>query len=169
MILIFMHYISIQQNTLSFFKNYLAFSIIWIVSLFVPFLFGPITNHFSELSKDGLVIGRGYISFSVFVILVLYLTKYFMLFFAGWRLDRSYTAIFNFSKNKLIKISGKLFGLGTSFIVIFGLIEIGELGTAGRIFNIRFIAYFVLIAALIVQIVAFSLIPQNFFKGIKNH
>jgi len=163
LLLFFIHFIAVQQNYFSIFKNYLFFSIMWIIGLCIPLLLGPITDFFSVLSKDGFIIQSRYISFSAFVLIILYITKYSMLNLAAWKLDESYASIHPFSKNKLLKISGKTFCYGTNLILIFGLIEIAAFALAKTILNLKFIAYAILIASIIIQIITFVLIPNSFF------
>jgi len=150
-VLISMKFISDETKNDTIFTSYFLYSILWIVALCMPFIILASINENPSVTSTIYLI----------VLITVGIIARCILIVAACFLTRSFKHLAKYEKNTMFNTIGPLYIAGTSLILpLFIIAEILNVQTLPVIGGI-----FLLIAA-VIQIVAFSIMPEKLKKPI---
>jgi len=156
-------FISKKANNSSILRNYIIFSVLWILGMFLTSIFLILNYHYNFV--DEIIITKTYTNFGGFVYTMLIIVSGFILLFATFKINKSYENIAWYTKNKLFNITGNIF-ITSAFVILlvdaYNIMNINdEIADSAVTQIVGYVSYIPLLIVCILQIVAFSVVLSN--------
>ena len=150
-VLISMKFISDETKNDTIFTSYFLYSILWIVALCMPFIIHVSITENTSVTE----------TISFIVVLIVGIVSRIIYILASCFLTRSFRHLAKYEKNTMFNTIGPLYIAGTSLIlplfIVAEFLTVETLPVIGGIF---------LLIAAVIQIVAFSIMPEKLKKPI---
>jgi len=141
-----------KTDNKSFISNYTMYAILWGIGLYLPTIlnFLPTLN----ITAEGMFLAIFFITITAFIILIV----------ASWYYNKNLYSLSRLTKISNFKISGLLWMIGITLILIFYLIAFFITWTTETYLPMQFIGIIFASIALILQIISCALIPKDLTK-----